>query len=181
MNTYIAILRGINVTGHRKLLMAELRAALSKAGFQNVSTYIQSGNILFEHEAADQQALAQEISAVIEKQFGYNDVPVIVLTCKELGQIHSNNPFTNKRNEDIKFLHVTFLSESPAKEHLSTISTLTYPPEEFDISGKAIYLFCPNGYGSTKLNNNFFENKLKVTATTRNWKTVNKLLKLLNN
>ena len=100
---------------------------------------------------------------------------------KELDEIKTvlkNNPFVNKRKEDIIKLHVTFLSQEPATDNIDKINKAQYLPDEFTLDGKNIYLFCPNGYGNTKLNNNFFENKLKVVATTRNWKTVNELVSI---
>src|SRR6202008_1647475 len=87
-----------------------------------------------------------------------------------------NNPFINKRKEDVTKLHVTFLSAEPEKANIDKIKGGNYVADEFRVTGKTVYLFCPNGYGNTKLSNTFFENKLKVTATTRNWKTINELV-----
>jgi uncharacterized protein (DUF1697 family) len=90
----------------------------------------------------------------------------------------SNNPFLSEKNIDESKLHVTFLGEFPSKEQIKKTETLNYEPDRFNIAGKEIYLYCPNGYGRTKLNNNFFENKLNVMATTRNWNTVKKLVEM---
>ncbi len=88
------------------------------------------------------------------------------------------NPFVKMKGIDLDKLHVTFLSEVPTNENLEKIKTYQYKPDEFIINGREVYLSCPNGYGNTKLSNTFFENKLKVIATTRNWRTVNELLRM---
>lgn len=175
MESYIAILRGINVSGQKKIKMEDLRQLLAGLNFHNIRTYIQSGNVIFEHEKSDPLELAKQIEHKIFDKYGF-EVPVIVKTATELEHILHNNPFLKGRKEDESRLHVTFLAEEPGQELLNKIKGTDYKPDEFIISDQAIYLFCPNGYGRTKLTNNFFENKLQVTATTRNWKTVNKLV-----
>lgn len=177
MNKYISILRGINVSGSKMIKMEALRKLYEDLKFKNVKTYIQSGNVVFEDKAANSKVLEQRIKKKILDVFGF-DVPVMVKETSELIVVLKNNPFVNKRNEDVTKLHVTFLSDEPDETLLAKIREKQYDPDEYIISGTAIYLFCPNGYGNTKLNNNFFENKLKVTATTRNWKTVNELVSL---
>ncbi len=177
MNTYIAILRGINVSGHKMIKMETLRAMFERLNFKNTKTYIQSGNVVFQSKEININKLEQKIVKEIQKEFGF-EVPVIVKELDEIKIVLENNPFVNKRKEDITKLHVTFLSAEPAKDSIEKIKDMNYMPDEFILTGKAIYLFCPNGYGNTKLNNNFFENKLKVAATTRNWKTVNELVSI---
>jgi uncharacterized protein (DUF1697 family) len=105
-------------------------------------------------------------------------VNVIVKTIADLSEILSFNPFINKRNEDLKKLHVTFLSNKPDKNLLDSFLHIQNPPDEYIFAGKVIYLFCPNGYGRTKFTNNFIENKLNVQATTRNWRTTKKLFEI---
>ena len=121
--------------------------------------------------------LALQIEQAITAQYKF-DVPVIIRSVQALKNAISNNPFLNKSNVDVEKLHVTFLAEIPSPSALEAISKFNYPPDEFIIVGKDIYLHCPINYGETKLSNSFFENKLKVKATTRNWKTTNKLLEL---
>jgi len=96
----------------------------------------------------------------------------------EMKEVLRNNPFVGERQRDVAKMHVTFLSHEPAKEGLEKVKAGNYGVDEYVIWGKAIYLFCPDGYGQTKLNNNFLESKLKVTATTRNWRTVNELVRI---
>jgi uncharacterized protein (DUF1697 family) len=174
MQTYIAILRGINVSGQKMIKMDSLKAQMEELGFKNVETYIQSGNIIFEYQKVDKSDLVKQIEHKIFEKYGFK-VPVIIRTPQEFEHILSHNSFIISRNEDINKLHVTFLSELPAQELLNNFPKPENIADELVISGDHVYVFCPNGYGNTKLNNNFFENKLKVIATTRNWKTVIKL------
>jgi uncharacterized protein (DUF1697 family) len=177
MITYIAILRGINVSGKRIIKMDALKKMLTELNFENVRTYIQSGNIVFEAQNTNANQLEKTLSEEIKKQFGF-DVPVIVLDIDELKSIITKNPFINNKTIDPLHLHITFLNEEPVKAIAAKIPVTDYLPDEFLVIGKAVYLHCPNGYGNTKLNNTFFENKLKVSATTRNWKTTCQLLKI---
>lgn len=174
MKTYIALLRGINVSGKHKISMAALKANLEELNYENVQTYIQSGNVIFEREASDPAVIENEISRKIAEQYGF-EVSVITKKPEELVDVLSSNPFLNDEQKDPTRMYVTFLSEEPTPEALEKMRTLNYSPEEYVLHGKNIYFFSPLGYGRAKMNNNFFEKKLKVPATTRNWKTVNKL------
>ncbi|HYF01837.1 MAG TPA: DUF1697 domain-containing protein, partial [Patescibacteria group bacterium] len=160
MQTYIAILRGINVSGQKPLKMDELRSALEQAGFKNVQTFIQSGNIIFKGEPAETEAVAQQIREEILKTFGF-EVPVIVLTKEELENVFENNHYIIARSEDPSKLHVTFLSAFPDQADIDKVNSKRYDYDDFIICDKVVYLFCPNGYGRTKLSNSFFESKLK--------------------
>ena len=175
--TYIAILRGINVSGSNMIKMPALKAMFEAAGYEQVQTYIQSGNVLFRSDVADAERLARDIHAAIFATFTFS-VPVLVLALDTLEKVFESNPFLINRNEDPAHLHVTFLAVQPEKAVFSKIEKDKYLPDEFIAGDKALYVFCPNGYGKTKLNNNFFENKLKIAATTRNWKTVSELVRL---
>ena len=177
METYIALLRGINVSGQKMIKMGDLIKALEELNFSNIRTYIQSGNIIFQCDKTDPPQLAVMIAGNISDHFRF-EVPVIIRTLAELEQVSENNPFLVKRTEDVDKLHVTFLSKEPDPVDLKKAEENSFPPDEFIISGKKVYLFCPNGYGRTKLTNTFFENRLKTTATTRNWKTIQTLLHL---
>lgn len=176
MTTYIAILRGINVSGTKPIKMEALRLTFQKLGFVNVATYIQSGNVVFNSVENNTMQLVDKIAAAIQTDFGF-DVPVIVLSAAELQSIFKNNPL-NDGTRDTAFLHVTFLAESPAAFNFSDIEKKKQGNEEIMISGKEFYLYCPHGYGKTKLTNTLLESKLKVAATTRNWKTTCELLRM---
>ena len=177
MNTFIALLRGINVSRAKTIKMDNLRLTFQKQGFENVATYIQSGNVVFTASETATSQLAAKIAESIKTNFGF-DVPVIVLSAAELKTITRNNPM-NDGTRDEAFLHVTFLAENPAAFNLSEIGAKKQGNEEIMISGKVVYLYCPHGYGKTKLTNTFLESKLKVAATTRNWKTVTELVEMV--
>jgi uncharacterized protein (DUF1697 family) len=177
MNTYISILRGINVSGHNIIKMDALQELYKSLGFKNVQTYIQSGNVIFQDTSSDIQNLEKKISEKITVTLGLK-IPLLVKEISEFKEISRHNPYLTGRIEDINHLAVTFLSSKPLQQDIDKISTLNFPPDEFIINDKAIYLFCPNGFGNSKLTISFFENKLKVHATTRNWKTTIKLLEM---
>jgi uncharacterized protein (DUF1697 family) len=176
MKKYIALLRGINVSGQKKIKMTELKSLFEKLNFQNVETYIQSGNIIFSSKENSVKTLERKINAGIKNKFGF-EVHTFVITSKEIRDVLINNPFV-KKNKDTERLYVTFLSEQPLKEKIQNLNSSDFSPEEYQIVGNIIYLHLPNGAGKAKLNNNFFENKLKVNSTTRNWKTINTLSEL---
>ena len=178
MIKYISILRGINLGGHNKILMSDLKLLYESLYFTQVVTYIQSGNVIFEaKDNEDPSELAQKIEHAIAEKYSFT-VPVIIRTVEEWAKIVSNNPFLREEGIDLEKLHVTFLSDLPSDVPLDKIKTFDYPPDKFVIMDKNVYLYCPIDYGHTKLSNSFFESKLKVKATTRNWKTLNKLLEL---
>jgi len=178
MQPYIAILRGINVSGHNKIPMLELKAMFEGLGYKSVVTYIQSGNVIFKTaKAKDDTVIASKVEAAINRTFNYT-VPVIIRSLQEMETAVTNNPFIGQDGIDIEKLHITFLASVPDTASLEKISQYDYPPDKFIILQKEVYLYCPGGYGNTKLSNTFFENKLKTTATTRNWKTVNTLAEL---
>jgi len=177
MKTYISILRGINVSGKNLIKMNSLNEMYNGLGLQKVKTYIQSGNVVFQSPETNLEELERIISESILKRFGAN-VPVLVREASELKNILALNPFLNETKEDIGKLYITFLSKSPEKQHLESIENGSYLPDRYVIVDRSIYLFCPNGYGTTRLSNTFFENKLKVKATTRNLRTLMELVKL---
>lgn len=179
MTTYISILRGINVGGSKKIKMDLLRQMFVNMGFLQVQSYIQSGNLIFQTNDVDKRLLEENIASGILTNFGY-EVPVIVLKAEEMKNIIQKNPFVGDETKDVSFLHVTFLSSVPEKTSFENLKTANYGVDEFELIEKAIYLYCPAGYGNTKLTNTFFENKLKLIATTRNWKTVNELSSMSN-
>jgi len=177
MTTYISILRGINVSGQKLIKMEDLRKLYENLDLHNVTTYVQSGNVIFTSNKIEPHEAEQKISRQIEKEFGFN-VPVIVLTVDKLKYIIENNPFIKDPDKDPAFLHVTFLSSMPDHFDPKMIESKKQEGEEISFSDNTVYLYCPNGYGRTKLTNNFLEARLKVGATTRNWKTTNELFKM---
>ena len=174
MKTQIAILRGVNVSGQKKIIMTELIELLESLGFTSVQTYIQSGNVIFQSNGKE---LAATITKAIFDRFAF-EVPTQVLSSESMQIIAELNPFSNNLEIDKKSLYYTFLEEEPKKILVEALQKLDFPSEQFVIEGKVVFLHCPNGYGRAKLNNNFLERKLKVSATTRNHKTVTKLVEL---
>jgi len=179
MTIYIALLRGINVSGHNKIKMAELKQLFHDLGFTNVKTCIQSGNVLFKSEEIEPLKIEQSIVDAIENKFKYT-IKVLVLTKNQIESIYNSNPFIEKiKNLDRTKLFTTFLNSAPNLEDISELNELINSiDDEYKIIDNTIYLYCPNGYGKTKLNNNLVEKKLKVNATTRNWKTITKIFEL---
>jgi len=173
--TYLALLRGINVSGQKKMKMAELRACISALGWSDVQTYIQSGNIVFRAGQGGAAELAQQLTAAVEDTFGF-EVPAQVKTLKEVERIVAENPFPQVEEEEYNRLLVTFLNNPPSQKRQDLLKEHEDPDGHFEIKRQAVYLYTPQGYGKSKLTNNFFEAKLKVSATTRNWKTLLKLL-----
>ena len=157
--------------------MDALRKLYENLGFGQVTTYVQSGNIIFTSSNADTRELERQISLQIEKETGWK-IPVMVLTFDKLKQIIDNNPFTKDPNNNPAFMHITFLWSAPLLYDSASIENKKQPEEKIAFSNDAVYLYCPDGYARTKLTNNFIEAKLKIGATTRNWKTANELLKI---
>jgi uncharacterized protein (DUF1697 family) len=178
LKTYISILRGINVASHNIIKMDALRKMYEELGFSNVQSYIQSGNVVFNGNETQIELLEEKIQAEILKRFTF-EVPVIVIEKSELKSILNQNPFVD--GKDISKLYVTILAQKVDFGIVEKLNKEIYLPDEFDCRERAIYLYCPNGYGQTKLNNNFFENKLKVVATTRNLNTMTELVRMSEN
>ncbi|SIS41660.1 Uncharacterized conserved protein, DUF1697 family [Zobellia uliginosa] len=178
MKVYIALLRGINVGGKKRLPMADLRAMLNDRGFSNVKTYIQSGNVVFQSHEEDTGALEVSIAEGIKSSFGF-EVSVLVKTKKEFENIVMGNPFTDSGSVSRKQVYFVLLKNPPEKERSATFGRETYANEDFTITDYCVYLLCKAGYGKAKLNNNRIEGKLKVEATARNYGTMVKLLEMV--
>lgn len=176
MKTYISLLRGINVGGHKKVLMAELRELLTKSGLENVKTYIQSGNVIFNYRDVESLVLENIIQKSIKAHFGF-EVSVLVRTREQLFEIFENCPFPEAKKVQSYF---AILSETPNSDLVKLAYEKTYENEEYEILNDCLYFFCSNGYGNAKFNMNYFEKKLEVDATSRNYKTMVKLLLLSN-
>lgn len=173
---HVALLRGINVGGRNLLPMAELVKMFAAAGCGHVRTFIQSGNVLFDAAPGFANQLPKTVSAQIEKKFGLK-VPVIVRSTGELEKAVSHNPFL-KNGTPEEMLHVMFLANAPRTENVSALDPKRLPPDEFILRGREIYLKMPNGVARSKLTNAYFDSKLGTVSTSRNWRTVLKLLRL---
>jgi len=179
METYISMLRGINVGRTKRVKMDELKEIYNSLNFKDVKTYIQSGNVIFQFENIDTTELKIKIENKLRESLGF-DVVVVIRTKEELKKIINENPL---KKEDITHTYITFLSNTPSEKLFNEIkinidSKIKSTNDKIIIYPKEVYLFLPDGYGRTKLNNNFFEKELKVTSTTRNLKSAKKLLNI---
>lgn len=175
---YISLLRGINVSGQKKIQMSDLKSLYESIGLLDVITYIQSGNVIFNSNNKSKSALKKIIEEAIEGRYKFQ-VPVELRTSRELLDIIKNCPFTtiDVEQESTKVL-VTFLSAKPLKHSIEKALEYIAVTEKLVLKGREVYLYCPNGYGKSKLANAFLEKKLGVAATTRNWKSVTKLYEM---
>ena len=170
------LLRGVNVGGKKPIKMAELRAALDANKFQDVATYIQSGNIVLS-SGRNAATIGKAVSQLIKKGWGF-EVPVQAIDEKEMNKIVKGNPF---RDLDPSKVCVTRFDQSVSVAVAKKLSAAAVVKEKLSFKKNLVYLYCPDGFSKTKLTNNFFESKLKVSATTRNWKTISKLVEMLGN
>lgn len=171
MATYIALLRGINVSGQKMIKMVELKAMFESIGLEAVQTYIQSGNVLFQSVDLMENEMVEKIHSAILERFGF-EVDVQVFTVSNWNQIIANNPFVRRDNLDEAKLYVSLLAKEPLAVDVEKLASFAFQEETYHLIDRAVYLYVPKGYGNAKLSNNFLENKLKVSATTRNWKTM---------
>lgn len=177
MTSYVALLRGINVSGQNSIRMTELQNCFSALGFSDVQTYLQSGNVVFSALQSDEAALAAKIHTRIAQDFGL-DIPVLVMSAEQLEQIANSNPLLpharaeNKAGGEEKLFHCTFLFQALTPGRFAALKLPAAADERAVLVGQVVLLYCPHGYGKTKLNNSFFERGLGVPATTRNWRTV---------
>jgi uncharacterized protein (DUF1697 family) len=172
MPVYVALLRGINLGGHKKIKMEELRASLAAMGFDEVKTYIQSGNVVFKAAKISDKALSKKIEATILSKFGHS-VSVIIRTADEIQKVIANNPFLKDPNVDQTKLHVMFLPDAPAQPALKQLETLVLKPDQFRSLGKELYFYLPNGVAESAVMKKPIDRVLAIPTTMRNWRTVN--------
>jgi uncharacterized protein (DUF1697 family) len=175
---YISLLRGINVSGQKAIKMPDLKILYEALGYADVVTYIQSGNVVFTANDKNKIKIKNTLEDAIKNKYKFQ-VPVEIRLKKEFEKIIKNNPFgkINLEKDGTRVL-VSFLATEPIKAKVKDVLSYVSAPDKLEIKGKEIYLFCPNGYGKSKLSNTFLEKKLGVVATTRNWKSVVKLYEL---
>lgn len=177
MTTHLALLRGINVSGHNMMKMEALKIALDNIGFQNVVTYIQSGNVFVDSDEENAPAVGFKIKQEIFKTFGH-EVPVVVISKIDLENCFKNNPFLKEKNLDIKKIYVAFVSMSLKNDSINDLKMSQLKPDEAHIDENRIYIKYAVGAGKTRFDQKYIEKKLNVTATIRNWNTVKQLLKI---
>lgn len=174
MQTFVVLLRAVNVSGKNIIKMAELRSALTTEGFEQVSTYIQSGNIVL-RSSAIKQGVKENVRALIADKFGL-DLEVFVLELEELEAALHQNPFPEEYAPSRVF--ITLLSAAPAAGLLEQLYSIDHGAEVFRVKDKVLYFYLPEGMAKSKMNNNYFEKELKVRATGRNLNTVRKMIEL---
>ena len=177
MKTHLALLRGINVSGHKMIKMEALKKALEAIGFTNVVTYIQSGNVFVTTEEESPTKVGFLIKQEITKTFGH-DVPVIVFGKDDLQACLDRNLFLNESEIDLKKLYVSFISSELPENMITQLNLNFIKPDEIQLDGKRIYLKYEISPAKTKLDNKWIEKSMNVVSTTRNWNTVNKLLEM---
>ncbi|KRE93297.1 hypothetical protein ASG89_07305 [Paenibacillus sp. Soil766] len=175
MARYVAMLRGINVSGQKIIKMDRLRQLFESMDFTNVSTYIQSGNVIFDAAEVDIAILRDRIVHELKEQLTF-DIPVIIRTPAELQEVVQDTPYP--RVDENEQRYVTFLSQAPTEVALAKLDAAQSEVDEYHVKGLTVYLLIRKNYGDSKFSNNFIEKKLGVSATTRNWETVNKLIQL---
>lgn len=175
---YVAFLRGINVGGKNKIKMERLREICFALGFENVKTYINSGNVIFETKKSDDKKLAAKIEKAIENEFGLN-IKVIVRTIEEIKNIIENNPFEGAFEND-KDVHVFFFDEEMPKEKAELLLSNNTENERYAVRNREIFCHLRVSVLESLMGKDYIGKKLKISATARNWRTVNKILELAN-
>jgi uncharacterized protein (DUF1697 family) len=176
--TYLALLRGINLGPKNKIAMADLSQVFSEAGCSDVRTYIQSGNVIFTAAPELSARLPDLITAQIQKRFGHK-VPVMLRTIGEMRAVVRSNPFL-KEGAAEDTLHVMFLADLPRPGAANSLDPDRSPPDRFIVRGKEVYLLFPQGFARNKLTGSYFDSKLATIGTVRTWRTVIKLVGLMD-
>jgi uncharacterized protein (DUF1697 family) len=175
MPTYAALLRGINVGGNKKVPMKDLVVVAERLGHTRVSTYVQSGNLIFSSPQAPEKVVPA-LEAAIERRFGFT-VPVVLRTHEALVRVARAHPFAADESEP-KYLNVVYLSHAPARADVARLDPDRSPGERYVVKGAEIYMHNPKGVAGSKLTVDYFLKTLGTQATARNWNTVLKLAEL---
>lgn len=176
MTTHILLLRGINVSGHNLIKMEALTKMLINLGFQNVQTYIQSGNVILQSDETPSK-IAFTVKQELFKEFGH-DVPVLVINRKDLEDCLSNNPFLKEKEADTKKLYVAFVSMELNENSIHDLKISNIKPDEVHLDRNKIFIKYDVSPAKTRLDQKYIEKKLNLKTTIRNWNTVVKLLEL---
>jgi uncharacterized protein (DUF1697 family) len=176
MPRYVALLRSVNVAGHGRIAMTDLRGCFEGLGYAGVTTYIQTGNVLFSASSRSEIAITSAIDERLAANFG--SAPAVILRgVTELQRIGSSSPYARAGANPARH-HVTFLAAPPSK---AALAALELPPSGHDklvVEGREVYVYTPDGYAETKYSGTFLERRFGMPSTTRNWNTVTKLCEL---
>jgi uncharacterized protein (DUF1697 family) len=173
---HVALLRGINMAGHKRLPMKDLADLFAAAGAREVRTYIQSGNVVFRAAPEAAERVAAAVERGMAERFGFT-APVVLRTAEALAAVAADNPFTTD-GVDPTTLHVLFLADTPDAERVATLDPDRSPPDAFAVGAREVYLHLPNGAARSRLTPDYFDRRLGTTCTGRNWRTVLKLLEM---
>jgi len=177
MRVVISMLRGVNLAGHRKIPMGDLKALYESLGLRNVQTYINSGNLIFATAARDLPRLRKKIEDAIESRYGFRS-DVILRTPAEMRQAIASNSLASRPGLDPSRLAVSFLAGDPSREAVEKVLAIEAEPEELQINGRELFIYFPNGMARPKLSMALVERTLKTPGTSRNWNTVRRLLEM---
>lgn len=174
MPRFALLLRGVNVGGHNRLPMRDLATILTELGCTSVATYIQSGNAVFDAASRTAKTLPEAVSAAIEARLGFRP-PVTLRTRDELDSVLAHCPFATPQES----VHVAFLAAQPTADAIAALDPERFAPDAFEVRGREVYLYYPNGVGRSKLTNEYLDRTLRTTSTVRNWRTVEMLASML--
>ena len=176
MTRYVALLRSVNVAGHGRLAMADLVRSFESLGYDDITTYIQTGNVLFGSSSKSPSRLVSAIEAQLAQDFGTSPA-VLVRTVDDLLRVGASSPYAQAGADPARH-HVTFLAAAPSAARLAAFTAPASGRDELVIDGLEVYVHTPDGYATTKLTGTYLERHLGVRSTTRNWNTVTKLCAL---
>ncbi len=180
MPVYISLLRGINVGGNKIIKMADLKKLYESLGFSQITTLLQSGNVVFSSDAAPMPELAQKIEAAIVAAYGF-DSKIILRTPEQWHTVIAQHPFSAEQMQDPSKVLVVFLQAMPNDAaHVNGVIASYAGNEQITLRGDTLYVYYPDGMGKSKLDNTFIEKKLKLIGTARNWNTIQKLRALVD-
>lgn len=169
------------MTGHNSIKMADLSTLFMSLGWNDAKTFIQSGNVIFKDPGKiSRPALTVKIEKAILERFSFT-IPVMIRSKQELNDLNASNPYLREINFDPSKMAVIFLHDKPEDYQIQKVANINYPPDKFEIIGSEIFIYCPNGFGRTKLYTNFFEKKIGIMGTGRNWKTITTILNIAEN
>ena len=177
MPVYIALLRGINIGPHKRMKMNALVACCGACGFPGAKTYIQSGNVVLKAKRMPPEQLARQLEEQMTADFGFS-ADVIIRSRDELSKTITNNSLLQERGMDPEKLHVAFLRERPEAGAITKLKSLTLAPDHLEVVEKDIYFYFPHGVSKSSLWKHPLDKVLGVSATMRNWNTVNKLYEM---
>lgn len=177
MPVYISLLRGINLGAHKRMKMEKLRASCAGLGFEQVATYIQSGNLVFKAAKLSADAVSKKIEKQIECDFGFH-ADVITRSAEELKKIIASNPLLKEPGTDASKLHVVFLPGAPSTEAVKKLESVILAPDRVRVAGNEIYFYFPNGVSGSSLWKHNLDRVLGISGTMRNWNTVKKLVEM---